>query len=84
MRFATLTGVALTAASVSFAKELPKDEARAAELYDSGKMHETIMGKKKAFWKSEIDSGMIDSSQWPQLNYTKAGFAVIGLARSHW
>ncbi|EEY16551.1 conserved hypothetical protein [Verticillium alfalfae VaMs.102] len=71
MRFGTLTGAALAAASVSFAKEMPKDEARAAELYDSGKMHETIMGKKKAFWKSEIDSGMIDSSQWPRLNYTK-------------
>ncbi|CRK28876.1 hypothetical protein BN1708_015356, partial [Verticillium longisporum] len=71
MRFSTLTGAALTAASVSFAKEMPKDEARAAELYDSGKMHETIMGKKKAFWKSEIESGIIDSSQWPRLNYTK-------------
>lgn len=33
-------------AALAFGKEMPKDEVRAAELYDSGVMHERIMAEK--------------------------------------
>ena len=45
MRLSTLLP-ALAATLVS-SKEMPKDEVRAAELYDSGVMHEKIMAEKK-------------------------------------
>lgn len=32
--------------SVTWAKEMPVDEVRAAELYDSGIVHESIMAAK--------------------------------------
>lgn len=36
----------LAAATAVFGAEMAKDEARAAELYDSGKIHEQLMMKK--------------------------------------
>lgn len=36
----------LAASRSTFAKELPVDEVRAAELYDSGYMHEELMARK--------------------------------------
>ncbi|KAM0322522.1 hypothetical protein ACHAQA_009368 [Verticillium albo-atrum] len=71
MRFNTLAGAALTAASAVMAKELPKNEERAAELYDSGFIHEQMMAKKMAYWHAEFEAGLLESSQWPRLNYTK-------------
>ncbi|ROT38384.1 hypothetical protein SODALDRAFT_277603 [Sodiomyces alkalinus F11] len=53
------------------AKELPKDEARAAELYDSGVRHHEIIEKKMAWWKAEEEAGLLNSAAWPRLNYTK-------------
>lgn len=77
MRFSTLTGAVLSAAIPAFGREMPKDEARGAELYDSGIMHETIMSKKIAHWEEEEATGLMDSTKWPRLDYTKC---VNGIA----
>ncbi|EEY23125.1 conserved hypothetical protein [Verticillium alfalfae VaMs.102] len=53
------------------AKELPKNEELAAELYDSGVIHEQMMAKKMAHWTAEFEAGLLQSSKWPRLNYTK-------------
>jgi hypothetical protein len=45
MRFSTLTGAAALSAA-AMAAEMPVDEFRAAELYDSGLMHQKVMEKK--------------------------------------
>jgi choice-of-anchor B domain-containing protein len=71
MRYNTIAGAVLTAASAVTGKELPKDEARAAELYDTGVLHESIMQHKMELWQGEAAAGLMDSSQWPRLNYTK-------------
>ncbi|ROT38201.1 hypothetical protein SODALDRAFT_333973 [Sodiomyces alkalinus F11] len=72
MRFTPIAaGAALSAANAAFAKEMPKNEALAAELYDSGVLHEEIMNRKMSWWNSELESGLLDSSQWPRLNYTR-------------
>lgn len=46
MRFDILTSAALAAAVPALGRELPKDEARAAQLYDNGVMHERLMQAK--------------------------------------
>lgn len=78
MRFSTLSGAAL-AALPALGKELQMDEARAAELYDSGLVHEALMSAKIAHWKAEEEMGLMDSTQWPRLNYTKC---VNGVAEA--
>ncbi|KAH9429679.1 hypothetical protein MCOR02_009416 [Pyricularia oryzae] len=67
----------LAAATAVFGAEMAKDEARAAELYDSGKIHEQLMMKKISQWQADEQAGLMDSTQWPRLNYTKCvdGFA---------
>ncbi|KFA70586.1 hypothetical protein S40285_04709 [Stachybotrys chlorohalonatus IBT 40285] len=70
MRFSTLTGAAV-AASVASAREMPKDNAKAAELYDNRAMHNRNMQHKMDNWMAEFDAGLLNSSQWPRLNYTK-------------
>ncbi|KAI6780497.1 uncharacterized protein J7T54_000136 [Emericellopsis cladophorae] len=70
MRFSTLSaGAAMTAMAV--ARELPKDDSKASRLYDSGVVHMDSMARKKAAWRAEFDAGLLDSAQWPRLNYTK-------------
>ncbi|KAL9941540.1 hypothetical protein D7B24_005199 [Verticillium nonalfalfae] len=71
MRFNTLASAALAASSAVMAKELPKNEELAAELYDSGVIHEQMMAKKMAHWTAEFEAGLLQSSKWPRLNYTK-------------
>lgn len=73
MRFNAATGaVALTAAaSTVMAKEMAKDTFRAAELYDSGKMHALNMERKLEMTLSQAEAGMLNSSVWPRLGYTK-------------
>ncbi|CAI6096704.1 unnamed protein product [Clonostachys chloroleuca] len=72
MRFTSLaSAVALSAAVPTLGKELPKDEQRAAELYDSGYIHEKLIETKIAHWEAEEAAGLMDSTQWPRLNYTK-------------
>jgi hypothetical protein len=46
MRFATTGAAVISAASVVLAKEMAVDEDRAAKLYDSGLVHESIVKKK--------------------------------------
>ncbi|KAI6785513.1 uncharacterized protein J7T54_007156 [Emericellopsis cladophorae] len=70
MRFSTLAG-AVAMAAPALGREMPKDEARGRDLYDSGIIHEELMGKKMAHWKEEEEAGLMDSSQHPRLNYTK-------------
>ncbi|KAG9235988.1 hypothetical protein BJ875DRAFT_457570 [Amylocarpus encephaloides] len=76
MRFNSVGAMALSAAA-AFAKEMPKDEVRGAELYDSGAMMSRIMAAKKAHWEAETAAGLMDSSGWPKLGYAKCvnGFA---------
>lgn len=46
--------------------------------YDSGAIHHHIMDIKVAQWDAEIAAGKMDSSQYPELGYTKCvnGFAA--------
>ncbi|CRK16700.1 hypothetical protein BN1723_011058 [Verticillium longisporum] len=69
MRFSA--AVALTAATAVVGRELPVDEDRAAELFDSGVRHMDLMAKKIAHWEAEEAAGLMDASKWPRLNYTK-------------
>ncbi|KAL8337649.1 hypothetical protein RB598_006511 [Gaeumannomyces tritici] len=71
MRYTTFAACAAFAASAVLAKELPKDELRAAELYDSGVVHQGIMERKTAFWEASSRAGLLDSASYPRLNYTK-------------
>ncbi|KEY74702.1 hypothetical protein S7711_05453 [Stachybotrys chartarum IBT 7711] len=71
MRYNTIAGAVLSAASAVVAKELPKDDALAAELYDNGALHERIMSEKLEFWTAEAEAGLLNSAQWPRLNYTR-------------
>ncbi|ROT38943.1 hypothetical protein SODALDRAFT_276544 [Sodiomyces alkalinus F11] len=72
MHFTTKSGaaMALMAASV-LGSEMAVDEARAAELFDSGVRHEEIMAEKIAHWHAEEEVGLMNSSHWPRLSYTK-------------
>lgn len=71
MRFTTVSGAALTAASAVLAKEMPKNEAVAAELYDSGVVHMESMKRKISMWTAEAEAGLLDSTKYQELNYTK-------------
>ncbi|KAF2869358.1 hypothetical protein BDV95DRAFT_97764 [Massariosphaeria phaeospora] len=48
--------------ATTFAKEMPKDEVRAAELYDSGVIHEQIMSKKVGKWEEEREMGLMSAA----------------------
>ncbi|KAF4907578.1 hypothetical protein CGCF415_v007331 [Colletotrichum fructicola] len=71
MRLNSITSAAVLTAVAVQARELPKDEARAAEFYDSGVIHERLMAKKISHWEAEEAVGLMNSSQWPRLGYTK-------------
>lgn len=47
VRTSPLLGSLALLAAVANAKEMPVNEEKAARLYDSGKMHESIMSRKK-------------------------------------
>ncbi|OSS50429.1 hypothetical protein B5807_04855 [Epicoccum nigrum] len=49
-----------------------------AEEYADGSVHARIMGMKMAEWDAELASGAMDSSRYPELNFTpcKDGFAA--------
>jgi ABC-type uncharacterized transport system YnjBCD substrate-binding protein len=63
MRYSTLAHVFM-ATTLAHAKEMAKDEARAAEFYDNGLTHRQNIRRKLDFWKAEEASGRLDSSQW--------------------
>lgn len=73
MRFNVMTGAAAltAAASTAMAKEMPKDTVRAAELYDNGKFHTWNMERKIEMTTAQAEAGMLNSSVWPRLDYTK-------------
>ncbi|KAI5359248.1 putative choice-of-anchor B domain-containing protein [Septoria linicola] len=49
-----------------------------SEQYASGEVHAHIMGIKMAQWEAEMQAGQMNSTQWPELGYTKCenGFAA--------
>ncbi|PNH42963.1 hypothetical protein VD0004_g4453 [Verticillium dahliae] len=57
-------------AAAAMGKEMAVDEARAAEFYDSGVVHEEIMNHKMELWAAERESGVRNSDQYPELGYT--------------
>jgi choice-of-anchor B domain-containing protein len=59
MRFTSTLGAAALAASTVNGAFFTKEE------YDSGAVHHSIMQRKLAFWQKEIESGAMNSSQWP-------------------
>jgi hypothetical protein len=61
----------LALASAALAKELPKDEVRGAELYDSGKVHEALMAKKHASFNRQRALGRYASAQYQELDFTE-------------
>ena len=53
-------------------KEIPKDTARAAELYDTGVMHERIMAEKEAEWSANsFRLNAEDGPQYPELHFAQ-------------
>jgi hypothetical protein len=60
-------------AAAIFAKEIPKDPKRAAELYDSGVMHEMIMSAKAEQLHIESEMGVLNSLAGP--DYQELHFA---------
>ncbi|KAK1623511.1 hypothetical protein BDP81DRAFT_503096 [Colletotrichum phormii] len=78
MRLWILSG-AVACATIVLAKELPKNEEVAAALYDSNIMHEKLMSAKITQWEAELEAGLMNSSSWPRLNYTKC---VDGVAEA--
>ncbi|KAI9150029.1 hypothetical protein HJFPF1_09781 [Paramyrothecium foliicola] len=70
MRFSTVSGAVLAAASLAQGKEIAKDPVKALD-YDSGKVHAANKKKKVDLWLGEYEAGLLDSSKWPRLNYTK-------------
>lgn len=79
--FVSLLGLVIA----TLGKEIPKDPIRAAELYDSGIMHERIVHAKEAFWAADIAKfqssrvgALADVDPWPELHFAqcKNGKAV--------
>jgi hypothetical protein len=63
-------------AATILAKEIPKNLTLAAELYDSGLMHEMIMMEKEAFWAEEdaraaARQGLMAEDPWPELHFAQ-------------
>lgn len=70
----TVLGLAI----IVLGKEMPKDLTRAAELYDSGIMHERIMEAKETFWAEDIakfqasPAGQLaPEDRWPELHFAQ-------------
>lgn len=68
---ASIAAAAGLAAVSVMAKEMPVNEARHNELYKTGKVMDNIMEYKKNHYAAEKAAGLLNSSQWPRLNYTK-------------
>ncbi|KAH6685949.1 hypothetical protein F5X68DRAFT_241299 [Plectosphaerella plurivora] len=70
VRTAYLAPLALMA-SAAMGKEVEPNLEIAAELYESGEIHNSIMADKLANWKKAEEAGIFDSAQYPELGYTK-------------
>lgn len=66
-----LTLAALVA--VVAGKEIPKDEVRAAELYDTGIMHERIMSEKFRQWDkhASMRAANVEEEEYPELHFAQ-------------
>ena len=60
-------------AAVAAGKEIPKDEVRAAELYDNGVMHERIMAEKFKQWDrhAELRLQSLAEPEYPELHFAQ-------------
>jgi len=60
-------------AALAVGKEIPKDEVRAAELYDNGVMHERIMAEKFKQWDrhAELRAANVEESEYPELHFAQ-------------
>jgi hypothetical protein len=54
VRTSPILGSLALLATVASAKEMPVNEEKAARLYDSGKVHESIMARKKVRFQPDI------------------------------
>lgn len=59
-------------AALAMGKEIPKNETRAAELYDNGLMHERIMAEKFKQWDQRADLRIASADESP---YVELHFA---------
>ncbi|EOD44877.1 uncharacterized protein LTHEOB_12396 [Neofusicoccum parvum] len=55
-------------AGVASSKEMEKDMVKAAELYDSGVIHQRIMDNKHSWWDQQRAAGAFESAQYPELS----------------
>jgi hypothetical protein len=55
-------------AAAVYGKEIPKDPERAAELYDSGIMHERIMADKNDQWNMQARMGVLNAVEGAQFS----------------
>lgn len=77
MLFTGLVTVAIAATAV--AKELPKDEVKAALFYDNGLIHQENMQHKIDLHAALKEAGVYESSQYPAIKKEvkcKDGFAT--------
>jgi hypothetical protein len=63
----------LALAALALGKEMPKDEVRAAELYDNGVMHERIMAEKFKQWNrhASMRASSLEDSEYPELHFAQ-------------
>ncbi|KAI0180543.1 hypothetical protein GGR52DRAFT_248785 [Hypoxylon sp. FL1284] len=82
MRY-SMNAVAFAAFSTyALAKEMVPDEKLAAEVFDSGLRHQTIMATKEAYWASRREQGLFDSSQYKSMDASVDMVACVdGLAK---
>lgn len=74
----TFYGVALAAiASAVHGMEIDMTNVVSSEEYRSGAVHHKSMSMKIAQWDAEIAAGLMNSTQYPELGYTKC---VDGIA----
>ncbi|KAF1993492.1 hypothetical protein P154DRAFT_70656 [Amniculicola lignicola CBS 123094] len=59
--------------AIASAREMTKDPVRAAELYDSGIIHEQIMAAKEEQWNELTQMGVMNAAEGPQ--YPELHFA---------
>jgi hypothetical protein len=60
-------------AALACAKEMPKDLER-AKMYDSGAVHDQLMGMKYAVWDKQESMGVMNSlagEQYPELHFAQ-------------
>ncbi|KAI1777971.1 hypothetical protein F4818DRAFT_331296 [Hypoxylon cercidicola] len=68
MRY-SLNAVALAAfATYALAKEMVPDDKLAAEIYDNGLRHMTIMATKEAYWAKRREQGLFVASQYKSMS----------------